>query len=348
MIMRWSGVRGILAVIAAAGLIRPAGAQLVPDRTYYGVDRAMPMTVTVRAGAGTAASIELLEPVTAKVVAKAELPPVDREDASDAGAESTRERGSTTIDLSAMFPSLWRDESPRLLYAQLVAGGRKVGPATVLQPMLTPVYAARVDRSGEPMFAESQARVYSGIRAYVDKHVVLETTAGQIAIRLRPDVAPNTCWNFRELVAGGLFTEVIVHRVASLGGRREPDIIQTGDPNGTGRGGPGYAIDLEPSSLPNDFGVVSAARVSDPNSAGSQFFIALNREGTAYLDNRYTAFAEVVSGADAVRSISATPVGPDNRPTDPPVIRSARLVDAPPYGDGPAPAKDPAKKEGGR
>src|SRR5262249_31190929 len=159
-------------------------------------------------------------------------------------------------------------------------------------------------------------RVYSGIRAYIDKTVVLETSNGMITIGLRPDMAPNTCWSFRRLVEDGLYTDVIVHRIASLAGKKQPDIIQTGDPNGTGQGGPGYFIDLEPSKLPHDFGVVSSARFSDPNSGGSQFMICLNREGTAYMDGRYTSFGvvlEVDKSAEVVRSIAASPVGADNR-----------------------------------
>jgi cyclophilin family peptidyl-prolyl cis-trans isomerase len=176
--------------------------------------------------------------------------------------------------------------------------------------------------------------------------VELETSKGRIVVELRPDVAPNTCRHFRDLVAGGLYTDVIVHRIASLAGRPEADIIQTGDPNGTGQGGCGLSLDLEPSTLPHGFGVVSMARFQDPNSASSQFMIGLNREGTAYLDRKYAAFGVVIAGADVLRAIAASPVGSDNRPSDPPAIRSAKLIDAAPAGEGPGPEADPLRRPG--
>jgi peptidyl-prolyl cis-trans isomerase B (cyclophilin B) len=319
----------------------PSLAQLTPDRTYYGVDRGVPMTARVDPPAPIAGSesaltaegveIRLLEPGTTKVVAAAP---------AAAGA----------VDLATLFPDIWKTASPRLLYAQLVVGGRKLGPAVVLQPMISPTYAPRVDRSGAPVFPveKERTRVFSGLRAYVDQNVSLETTKGRILIELRPEVAPTTCWWFRSLVEGGFYTDIIVHRIASLAGKPEADIIQTGDPNGTGQGGAGEYVDLEPSALPHDFGVISLARFSDPNSSSSQFMIGLNREGTAYLDRRYTSFGVVIAGAEVVRAIAASPVGADNRPTDPPVIRSAKLTDAAPYGEGPKPEPDPALRNSGR
>lgn len=278
-----------------------------------------------------AVEVRLLEPITAKVIDSAAAAP---------GA----------VDLTRLFPTLWKATSPRVVYAQLAVGGKKVGPAVVLQPMVSPAYAPRLDRSGTPMFPpeKERPRVFSGIRAYIDQDVALETSKGRMVIELRPDVAPNTCWWFRGLVSGGLYTEVMVHRIASLAGRAEPDIIQAGDPNGTGQGGAGEFIDLEPSTLPHTFGVVSMARFSDPNSASSQFMIALNREGTAYLDKGYASFGVVIAGADVLRAIAGVPVGANNRPTDPPVIHSAKLVDAAPYGEGPLPEKDPVGGGNGR
>ncbi len=338
---RW---RWLLAAAAIFAAVCPsiARAQLTPDRTYYGVDRPIPMTVrtpplpatgdsSVGQSPALGVEVRLLEPVTAKLIESAAAVP-------------------GPVDLTKLFPTLWKATSPRVVYAQLTVGGKKVGPAVVLQPLVSPPYAPRLDRSGTPVFPPEKERpkVFSGIRAYVDQDVALETSKGRILIQLRPDAAPNTCWWFRGLVNGGLYTEVTVHRIASLAGRAEPDIIQTGDPNGTGQGGAGEFIDLEPSTIPHTFGVVSMARFSDPNSASSQFMIALNREGTAYLDKGYTSFGQVIAGADVLRAIAASPVGADNRPTDPPVIHSASLVDAAPYGEGPSPASDPLSGENGR
>lgn len=329
-------------VLAAAALTLLNGAvtqaalgQIAPERLYNAVGRPLRVGLRIPAEAEGAAKIQLLEPVSAKLIEEAAVSLPGRE-------------GS--VDLVGLFPKFWAaGAAPRLVYAQLVVGDEPFGPAVVLQPMMTPTYAPRSDRSGAPMYPseKDRPRVYSGVRAYVDRTVVLETSRGKITIGLRPDVAPNTSWNFRQLVEGGLYDGTIVHRIASLTGGKEPDIVQAGDPNGSGQGGPGYFIDIEPSSLPHDFGVLSAARFSDPNSSGSQFMICLNREGTAYMDGRYTAFGVVLDvdgSAEALRSIAASPVGADNRPLDPPVIRSAKLVDAAPYGQGPRAAKDPLKK----
>jgi cyclophilin family peptidyl-prolyl cis-trans isomerase len=284
-----------------------------------------------------------------------------------------------TIDLATHFPLLWSAEQPRLFYAQLRIGPERVGPPVVLQPMVTPDTVMLVDRAtfapaSDPAAAtvmfESQRRqklqeigkqpppttiTYSGLRAYVDKHVVLDTTLGPIEFRLRPDQAPNTAWNFRTLVEGGFYTDVIFHRVVANTDVGAPFVIQTGDPNGNGEGGPGYNFDLEPSLLPHDFGVLSMARDTDPNTNGSQVFIALSREATARLDGRYTAFAQAVRGADTIVAIERVEILPEappapgesapmprNRPKDPPVIRAATLVDAPPFGRAPAPVTRPS------
>ena len=342
---RWqdfAGVRtiacGLVAAVMSMVMCGMAMGQIIPERTYYGVQRAIPVRLMVGEAEGIQAEIELLEPLTGRIVERAAVTP---------------EQAKQVVDLASLFPMIWKDSEPRLLYAQLKVEGKGVGSALVLQPLLSPVYAPRNDKSGAPMFPpeKDRAKISSGIRAYVDKVVVIETSKGSITIGLRPDVAPNTCWNFRQLVEGGLYTDVVFHRIASLAGRQTADIVQTGDPAGTGQGGPGYYLDLEPSKLPHDFGVVSAARLSDPNSGGSQFFIVLNREGTAYLDGRHAAFGVVLdvgNGAEVVRSIAATPVGPDNRPMEPPVIKGAKLVDAAPYGMGPGVAKDPLKRDKAR
>lgn len=321
---------GVLAIAAMAAVLVsvsafPSHAQLTPDRTYYGVSRPMPLTVAVPDGSAGDVEIHLLEPVTAAVAERA---------AVKAGR----------VDLAALFPVLWTSETPGVRYAQLVVGETKVGPAVVLQPMLTPEKAISRDAYGSNIAFQPRAAktVYSGIRAYVDRHVVLETSLGDLEIALRPDSAPNTAWNFRHLAEGGFYTNIIFHRVVAIDGTGQPFVIQVGDPTGTGNGGPGYFTDLERSTLRHDFGVVSMARTPDPDTNGSQVFICLSRGGTARLDGGYVTFAEVVGGLETIQAISAVPVSPaESRPLDPPVIRSARLVDAPPYGDGPKPVAAP-------
>ncbi|KAA0215082.1 MAG: peptidylprolyl isomerase [Leptolyngbya sp. PLA3] len=182
---------------------------------------------------------------------------------------------------------------------------------------------------------------FSGIRAYVEQHVVLDTTLGEIELKMRPDAAPNTVFNFMHLVEGEFYTDIIFHRIVPRARDGSPFVIQVGDPTGGGEGGPGYAVDLERSTLPHGFGVISMARSGDPDSNGSQVFICLSRAGTARLDGLYTAFGQSVRGGDVIQAIAATPVNEQGRAVDPPVLRSARLVPAPPIGKGPEPLGEP-------
>ncbi|MAY75453.1 MAG: hypothetical protein CMJ31_12215 [Phycisphaerae bacterium] len=182
------------------------------------------------------------------------------------------------------------------------------------------------------------APVLSGYIAWEDALVVLETSEGPITIRLRPDQAPSTTRHFRDLVEGGFYRDIIFHRVVNELSNGERFVVQVGDPTGTGRGGPGSTVDLEPSKLEHDYGVVSMARSGALDSGGSQFFICLGREGTKSLDGAYTAFGEVIDGRDALEAIALTPVGRGERPLAPPVLKSARTVPAPPR-DGTPPAR---------
>lgn len=334
-----------LALVAACIPAAVASAQLTPDRTYYGINRSIPMTVRIPADAAGEAVVQLLAPVSAEVRASASVV---------AGG----------IDLAGLFPVLWRPAAPptaqSLLYAQLVVGGKKVGPAVVLQPLLDPLYCSGLDDRGQPVFPKAKPgpdgkvppQSYSGLRAYTDKHVVLDTSEGTIEFQMRPDQAPNTVWNFLSLCSGGFYTDVQFHRIVALNpNTHAPFVVQAGDPirghesglPSRGEGGPGFMIDLERSTLPHDFGVISMARDRDqPNSAGSQFFISLSREGTSFLDGLFCAFGQAVSGAETIQRIAASPVDEHDHPKDPPVIKSCRLVDAPPYGEGPGPVRRPA------
>lgn len=314
-------------ILAGAVLAPRAGAQLAPDRLYYGIDRAMPMTVKIPDGKTGEATIQLLRPVTAEKAKEASVL-------------------AGPVNMATLFPELWTNKTPTVLYAQLVVGGEKIGPAVVLQPLAS----AKMARPGQgkPMFT-AMGDQYSGIRAYVDKHVVLTTDKGEMEFRLRPDQAPNNAWNFRSLVEGGFYTDVMFHRIIGPQGGKPGFMVQTGDPTGTGAGGPGYFVDLEDSKLPHDVGVLSMARSGDPNSAGAQFFICLSRQGTSFLDGAYTAFGEAVRGQDTLTALGAHPVGPSgsgemSAPAKPePRIVSAKLVDAPPYGTGPKALSEQAK-----
>ena len=125
----------------------------------------------------------------------------------------------------------------------------------------------------------------------------------KIVIELEPSTAPNTVANFISLVEDGFYDGLIFHRVI-------PDfMIQGGDPSGNGTGDPGYSIEGEFSSngfennLKYERGVISMARSSDPNSAGSQFFIMV--EAAPHLDGEYAAFGKVIEGMETVDAIVA-------------------------------------------
>ena len=306
-----------------------AQSQLTTQRTYYGVNRSMPISVSAPE-AGGALSIHLLG-VSDETIKESDVQPGE-------------------VDLAALFPSLWKDQGQKgVLYAQLFAGDSPVGAAIVLQPMLSPPLASLDQRTGQVVWPPSQP-VFSGYRAYTEKHAIMHTSEGDITFRFRPDKAPNTVWNFMTLSDGGFYTDIIFHRVVT---KPNPFVIQAGDPRGEGNGGPGYFIDLEPSTLPHDFGVLSMARSGNPNSNGSQIFVCLSREFTKMLDGRYTSFGEAVGGADVILKIADTELTDEQgsqRPVNPPVIRSVELVDAPPRGTGPEPVTKPESSDssGGR
>lgn len=312
--------RRIAAAALSLGVASAAMGQITPDKTYYGFQRAMPMTVAIPDGLDADnAQIALLAAGSAEVVEKAAVAP-------------------GRIDLASLFPSLWSRGLTPMLYAQLMVGEERIGPAVVLAPMNNPPIAVLVEQNA-PLRWRGMGDAYSGIRAYVDQDILLETTHGDIRVRLRPDHASNTCWEIMQLVEGGFYEDIMFHRIVPfVGAARNPFVIQGGDPTGLGTGGPGGYFDLEQSRLPHDFGVMSMARSGDPNSNGSQFFICLSREGTSMLDGAYTAFGETIAGAEAIRAIAAVRIDGQDRPVgDPPKIKRATLVDAAPYGTGPAP-----------
>lgn len=304
-----------IALAAAVAIAHVSLAQLRADRLYCTVNRPIPATVEAQASKGR------LEVVLAEFDGReiSRVPVLPGQ-----------------IDLAPLFPTLWTDMPRRVLKAQLLVAGEPVGAPLILQPLLAPSVATLDGRADpkRPVVVFKQPEkvedVYSGLRVYGESRVEMVTDVGTILIALRPDAAPNTAFNFRALVAGGFYTDVTFHRVVPRGRDGEPFVIQGGDPTGGGEGGPGYAFDLEPSTLKHDLGVVSMARTPDPNSNGSQFFICLSRAGTARLDGSYCAFAQVVEGIEAVKAIASTTLQPGtDKPVKPPVIKEARLIDAP-------------------
>lgn len=146
---------------------------------------------------------------------------------------------------------------------------------------------------------------------------------GVMKLELYPDIAPKTVENFVKLVQEKFYDGLIFHRVI------KGFMIQGGDPEGTGMGGPGYSIPGEFSSngfennLKHTEGVISMARSMDPDSAGSQFFIM--HKTSPHLDGSYAAFGKIIEGMDVVNKIAASKTDWDDRPMEDQVMESVTV-----------------------
>lgn len=146
---------------------------------------------------------------------------------------------------------------------------------------------------------------------------------GIFKAELYPEIAPQSVNNFVSLVSKGFYDGLIFHRVIS------GFMIQGGDPNGTGMGGPGYSIkgEFEYNGVKNDLkhtkGVLSMARSMMPNSAGSQFFVM--HETSPHLDGQYAAFGKVIEGQDVVDKIATVDTDRSDRPIVPQVMKKVTV-----------------------
>ncbi|CEO29127.1 peptidylprolyl isomerase [Paraclostridium sordellii] len=137
---------------------------------------------------------------------------------------------------------------------------------------------------------------------------------GTIKAELYPHLAPNTVNNFIELANNEFYNRLIIHRVV------KDFVIQGGDPEGSGIGGPGYSIkgEFEENGFRNDLkhekGVLSMARSQQPDSAGSQFFIVT--KDSPNLDKKYAAFGKVISGIEIVDDINSVEVDKKDKPKE--------------------------------
>src|SRR4051795_1282510 len=162
---------------------------------------------------------------------------------------------------------------------------------------------------------------------------VIKTSEGDMVVQFWTDAAPNTVENFKKLARQGSYDGTIFHRIV------KGFMIQGGDPNSKdpakensyGEGGPGYNIKAEFNDHSHDAGVISMARSSDPDSAGSQFFICL---GPVHrLDHQYTTFGKLIKGEDLLEKIGNTPVernaqGEPSKPTKRVAVESVKIVPA--------------------
>ena len=148
---------------------------------------------------------------------------------------------------------------------------------------------------------------------------VIETTVGTIEFELLDEITPKAAGNFSTLAKKGFYDGVIFHRVVP------GFVIQGGDPDGTGRGGPGYTFEDEPVTLGYARGTVAMANAG-PNTNGSQFFIC-HADLRGRLPKNYTVFGQVTRGLDVVDVIAAAPTGAQDRPLEPVAMTSIRIVD---------------------
>jgi cyclophilin family peptidyl-prolyl cis-trans isomerase len=166
-----------------------------------------------------------------------------------------------------------------------------------------------------PAMAIDQAKTYTA---------TLKTEQGDIEIMLFPKEAPIAVNNFVFLARNGYYANVPIHRIV------QGFVIQSGDPTGTGMGGPGYKIQDEPVKMNYSRGIVAMARTPAPNSAGSQFFICLQ---DIQLPKQYVIFGQVTKGMDAVDKIAQTPTkvgggGEKSSPVTPVSIQDISIAES--------------------
>jgi peptidyl-prolyl cis-trans isomerase B (cyclophilin B) len=139
-----------------------------------------------------------------------------------------------------------------------------------------------------------------------DDIVIMETNRGTMKLKLFPDIAPRHCRNFKKLANSGYYDGTAFHRIIPGFMIQGGDInSRDNDPKNDGQGGPGWTVDAEFNDMPHKRGVLSMARSSNPNSAGSQFFICV--ADAPHLDGKYTAFGEVIENVHVVDHIVKTP-----------------------------------------
>jgi len=180
------------------------------------------------------------------------------------------------------------------------------------------LFAAEENKENPPMNASNEV-------------AVIKTSEGDMVVQFWTDAAPNTVENFKKLARSGFYDGTIFHRVV------KGFMIQGGDPNSKdpgkessyGQGGPGYKIKAEFNDRSHERGVISMARSSDPDSAGSQFFICL--ASVPRLNHQYTTFGKLIKGDEVLGKIGDTSVtrsssGENSKPAKRVVIESIKIV----------------------
>jgi cyclophilin family peptidyl-prolyl cis-trans isomerase len=219
------------------------------------------------------------------------------------------------VVVAAVAGGLWltgNDDSPAGA-AATTAGAATTAPAQFNDARAgAPTAPAQVACGGKippkvqhPTFSKPPTTKVDPDKTYL---ATLRTSCGDVTIRLDPKKAPETTANFVFLADRHFYDSTWFHRIVP-GGAAGIGVIQGGDPEGTGRGGPGYAIKDELPSSPAAYGKYSVAMAnSGPNSGGSQFFINF-QDNSKGLRPDYSVFGEVVEGRDVVDKIVKVPVG---------------------------------------
>ena len=158
---------------------------------------------------------------------------------------------------------------------------------------------------------------------YSKKQARIKTRHGEMVVKFFPDVAPGHVRNFVELAQRGYYNGVIFHRII------KNFMIQGGDPQGTGAGGPGYKFPDEFQANPYTLDRYTLCMAnSGPNTNGSQFFIVTQLGGVQRLNGKHTVFGELASGLDVLDKIATAKVGANDRPAEPVKMDSVTIEDA--------------------
>ncbi|EEX69883.1 peptidylprolyl isomerase [Mitsuokella multacida] len=170
-----------------------------------------------------------------------------------------------------------------------------------------------------PAVKDVHKDVHKGDKKMVNRIAVFETNLGNFSVELFEDETPITTENFIDLAEKGFYDGVIFHRVI------DGFMIQGGDPEGTGMGGPGYTIEDEfRDDLRFDGeGILAMANTGMPHTGGSQFFITLDK--TPWLNGHHTIFGKVKEGMDVVRRIGHSETDMADRPLEDVVIKTIEI-----------------------
>ena len=168
--------------------------------------------------------------------------------------------------------------------------------------------------------------------ATTKENAILKTSYGDITLAFWPDIAPKTVENFKKLARSGFYDGTAFHRIIKgfmvQGGCPNTKVGEKGMP---GTGGPGWQVKAEFNAKTHVRGVISMARSSNPDSAGSQFFLV---HGDAkFLDRQYTAFGEIIAGDDVLEKLASVPTksgggGEKSTPIERVALESVKIVAA--------------------